>query len=133
MDILDTTKDILHFAYTVTEGRTSFLIPPPPDLTTRACPISSLPGCGLDLLTNLRFDGWREEKKSTLELLTSVISTSLRRISEHSPNITHLELRSTVMTYEDDDYEWLMSDTAFPRLEVMRLDATDIKDIDLGC
>ena len=78
-------------------------------------------------------DGGKRKKKSTLELLTSVISASLRRISEHSPNIIHLELRSTVMHYEDDDYEWLTSDTAFPRLEVLQLHATDIKDIDLGC
>ena len=75
-------------------------------------------------------DGGKRKKKSTLELLTSVISASLRRISEHSPTLSYAP---RWCTYEDDNYEWLTSDTAFPRLEVLRVHATDVKDIDLGC
>ena len=60
------------------------------------------PGCGLDilraidapLLTNVRFDGWRDERfaEEWVETLTTPISVSLRRISKRSPNLTHLEL-----------------------------------------
>jgi hypothetical protein len=32
------------------------------------------------------------------------------------------------MLNSGDDYQWLMSDSAFPRLEVLRLDAADITD-----
>ena len=72
------------------------------------------PGCGFDilraldapLLTNTRFDEWRDERfvQEWVELLTTPISESLRRLSECSPDLTHLELRSTVTLNPGDDY-----------------------------
>ena len=64
-------------------------------------------GCGLDilskldapLLTNVRFDGWRDEEFSEewVDLLAAPIIKSLRLLFRRSHNLTHLELRSTVM------------------------------------
>ena len=80
--------------------------------------------CGLDilralagpLLTNACFDGWRDERfaEKWVESLISPISASLRRISERSPHLIHLELRSTAILKSGDDYQWLMNDGAFP-------------------
>ena len=101
----------------------------------------SAPGCGLDilraldapLLTTVRFDGYRPPKhqEDFVDALTIPIPASLRRVSERSPKIKSLELRSTVMHYPWEDYSWLLSDEAFPQLEVLRLDATDISDATL--
>ena len=98
----------------------------------------SAPGCGLDilrvldapLLTAVRFDGYRplEYQEDFVDALTIPIPASLRRVSERSPKITCLELRSTVMHHPLDDYRWLLSDEAFPQLEVLRLNAADISD-----
>ena len=96
------------------------------------------PGCGLDiirvldapLLTSLWFDGYRppEYLEDPVDALTIPIPASLRRVSERSPKLTHLELRSTVMHHLLEDYRWLLSDEGFPQLEVLRLDAADISD-----
>jgi hypothetical protein len=101
----------------------------------------SVPGCGLEilckldapLLTNVRFDGWRMENfgEKWEDTLTRPISRALRVLSKRSPNLTHLELCSTEMHKPFNDYQWLMSNTAFPRLEVLRLCASDITDITL--
>jgi hypothetical protein len=98
----------------------------------------SAPGCGLDilraldapLLTAVRFDGYRplEYQEDFVDALTIPIPASLRRVSERSPKITCLELRSTVMHRPLDDYRWLLSGEAFPQLEVLRLNAADISD-----
>ena len=98
----------------------------------------SAPGCGLDilrvldapLLTAVRFDGYRplEYQEDFVDALTMPIPASLRRVSERSPKITCLELCSTVMHHPLDDYRWLLSDEAFPQLEVLRLNAADISD-----
>ena len=98
----------------------------------------SAPGCGLDilrvldapLLTAVRFDGYRpiEYQEGFPEALTIPIPASLRRVAERSPNIKRLELRSTVMHRQFDDYHWLLSDNSFPQLEVLRLDAADISN-----
>ena len=143
MDILASTKDLLHFtyrgrdvfSYNITSNLDYPRIVSMPHLISADV---SAPGCGLDilralnapLLTNARFDGWRDEEAAEewVDSLTKPISASLRRISERSPNLTRLELRSTVMLNPGDDYQWLMSDNAFPQLEVMRLDAADITD-----
>ena len=99
---------------------------------------ASVPGFGLDilskfdspLLTNVRFDGWRDQEfaEEWVDSLTEPIIKNLRLLSRLSRNVTHLELRSTVMHILGDDYRWLMSKNAFPRLEVMRLYAADITD-----
>ena len=98
----------------------------------------SAPGCGLDilrafdapLLTSVRFDGYRPLKyqEGFPEALTIPIPGSLRRVSERSPKITSLELRSTVMHDPLEDYGWLLSDESFQQLEVLRLDGADISD-----
>jgi hypothetical protein len=98
----------------------------------------SAPGCGLDilrvldapLLTAVRFDGYRplEFQEGFPEALTIPIPASLRRVAERSPKIKCLELRSTVMHRQFEDYSWLLSDKSFPQLEVLRLDAADISD-----
>ncbi|KIM39110.1 hypothetical protein M413DRAFT_447454 [Hebeloma cylindrosporum] len=98
----------------------------------------SAPGCGLDilraldapLLTDVRFNGYRplEYQEEFEESLTIPIPASLRRVSERSPKLTRLELRSTVMHNPLDDYRWILSDDAFPQLEVLRLNAVDISD-----
>ena len=146
LDVLDSTKDLLHFTYRGTDvfsySDTSDL--DYPRITSMPRLISadvSAPGCGLDilrtldapLLTNARFDGWRDERfaEEWADSLTGPISASLRRLSERSPNLTHLELHSTKMLNADNDYQWLMSDSAFPRLEMLRLDAADITDSSL--
>ena len=149
LDILDSTKNLHHFTYVdqdvsnrlrLTKSRTISM----PHLLSVDV---SVPGCGLDILcvldapflTNVRFDGWRNKKFTenwNKSLTEPMISASLRQLSERSPNLTHLELRCTVMHNPHDDYLWLMSDdatssttgSAFPRLEVLRLYATDITD-----
>jgi hypothetical protein len=98
----------------------------------------SAPGCGLDILralsapklTNLRLDGYRPEdyQEDPTESLTEPIPVSLRRVSERSPSLKHLELHSTVTHNPLEDYAWLFSNGAFPHLEVLRLDAADISD-----
>lgn len=102
----------------------------------------SAPGSGLDiirlfeapLLTDVRFDGWRswrgESHEGCYDGLTTPISVSLRRLAERSPKIERIELRYTKMHMLDplEDYEWLLSEDAFPKLEVLRLDSVDIPD-----
>ncbi|KIM39121.1 hypothetical protein M413DRAFT_447461 [Hebeloma cylindrosporum] len=98
----------------------------------------SAPGCGLDilraldapLLDTVRFNGYRplEYQEDFEESLTIPIPASLRRVSERSPKLTRLELRSTVMHNPLDDHRWLFSVEAFPQLEVLRLNAADISD-----
>ena len=98
----------------------------------------SAPGCGLDilrtldapLLTTVRFDGYRSlgYQEDFVDTLTIPIPASLRRVAERSPKIKRLELRSTVMHSQLDDYSWLLSDNSFPQLEVLRLDAADISN-----
>ena len=98
----------------------------------------SAPGCGLDilrafdapLLTSVRFDGYRPlgYQEDPSDALTIPISGSLRRVSERSPMVKCLKLRSTVMHVPLEDYCWLLSDESFPQLEVLRLDGADISD-----
>ena len=144
LDILDTTKHLLHFTYSASDlfsyRSTELEFPRIISMPHLISADVSAPGCGLDilraldapLLTKVRFDGWSDEfyqeELEWDERVTEPISASLRLLSERSPNLTHLELRSTKFFNPVDDYQWLMSDSAFPRLEVLRLDATDITD-----
>lgn len=100
----------------------------------------SAPGCGLDiirifdapLLTDVRFDGQRDEDGEYCEKwpdsLTMPISASLRRLSDRSLKIKRIELHDTRMFKPLEDFRWLLSDDAFPELEVLRFDSTDILD-----
>jgi len=99
----------------------------------------SAPGCGLDiirifdapLLSDVCFDAWREDDVDGQEWpdsLTTPISASLRRLAERSPLIKSVELHHTRMFDPLGDYKWLLSDSAFPQLEVLRFDSTDITD-----
>lgn len=142
LDILDSSTDLQHFAYLSTDIFNYFRITSPeismPHLISANV---SVPGCGLAIfckldaprLTNVLFDGWRNESfaEEWVSTLTTPFSESLRLLSKRSPNLTHLELRSTQMYDPSDDYDWLMSHRAFPRLEVLRLYATDIADSNL--
>jgi hypothetical protein len=96
----------------------------------------SAPGWGLDilgtfhapLLTCVRFDALREDRISDwIPVYTEPISTSLRLLSQRSPHIKQLELRGTVLHQPEEDYQWLFG-TAFPLLEVLRFEETDITD-----
>jgi len=142
VDILDTTKNLLHFTYRGTDRISfeSFYDYDPTRIISMPHLISadvSAPGWGLDilraldapLLTNARFDGWREEGLGDdwiVEPIATPITPAFRRLCKSSPNLTRLEIRSTWNL--EVDYQWLMSDSAFPRLEVLRLDETDITD-----
>lgn len=142
LDILDSTKELQHFAYLGQDVFNYFRLKSRdismPHLVSANV---SVPGCGLDIfckldaprLTNVLFDGWRKERfaEEWVSTLTAPISKSLRILSERSRNLTHLELRSTQMYKPSDDYDWLMSYDAFGRLEVLRLYATDIADSNL--
>jgi hypothetical protein len=96
----------------------------------------SAPGCGLDIirifdasiLSDVRFDAWREGYFDWEDSLTTPISASLRRLAERSPLIKRVELHHTRMFEPLKDYKWLLSDSAFPQLEVLRFDSTDITD-----
>ena len=142
LDILKSTKKLLHFTYLGQDvfnyyALKSRIISMPHLISADV----SVPGCGLEilrkldapLLTSVRFDGWRKAEftEEWVDTLTKPISLALRLLSKRSPNLTHLELCSTVMHKPFNDYQWLMSDTAFPRLEVLRLYAPDINDITL--
>ena len=95
----------------------------------------SAPGWGLDildtfhapLLTCVRFDALREYPIDWEPVYTEPISTSLRLISQRSPHIKQLELCGTVLLQPEEGYQWLFG-TAFPLLEVLRFEETDITD-----
>ena len=95
----------------------------------------SAPGWGLDilgtfhapLLTCVRFDALREYHIDRIPMYTEPISTSLRLLSQRSPHIKQLELCGTVLHQPEEDYQWLFG-TAFPLLEVLRFEETDITD-----
>jgi hypothetical protein len=98
----------------------------------------SVPGCGLDLLCALRapllryvrYDAWRDEDhfEEWDDGLTEPILKSLRLLSQESPVIESIELRSTVFPNAAVDYRWLLNPVTFPHLEVLRLDSSDITD-----
>ena len=130
-----TFKGSDNFSFTTTSKFNHPRVIPMPNLVSVDV---SAPGCGLDilralnapLLTTVRFDGYRplEYQEDFVDALTTPIPVSLRRVSERSPKITCLELCSTVTHHPLDDYRWLLSDEAFPQLEVLRLNAADISD-----
>ena len=130
-----TFKSFDNFSYLVTSRMDYPRVISMPNLVSADV---SAPGCGLDilraldapLLTALRFDGYRppEYQEDFTEALTKPIPASLRRVAERSQKIKLLELRSTVMHSQFDDYRWLLSDKSFPQLEVLRLDAADISN-----
>lgn len=140
LHILDSTKDLQHFTYASqdmfnyrrihTRGTISTPHLISADVTAPGCGLALLRKLNAPNLTNVRFDGFRKGfyAEEWVETLTRPISSSLRLLSKRSPNIIHLELRSTEMHKPDADYQWLLSDTAFPRLEVLRLDGVDITD-----
>jgi hypothetical protein len=96
----------------------------------------SVPGRGLDLLCCLRapllrlvrYDGWRDEEHSAEwdESFPDSILESLQLLSRESPAIESIELRSTWFPNATMDYPWLLHPKTFPRLEVLRLDSSDI-------
>lgn len=76
------------------------------NVSALGCVLDILRALDAPLLTNARFDGWRDERFTE-------DCTHLRISSSHIRTLTQLELCSTVMLNPDDDYQWLMSDSAF--------------------
>jgi hypothetical protein len=53
---------------------------------------------------------------------------ALRHLSLLSPLLTTLELVNIAMPQPTENYPWLFDDSAFPSLEVLRLEMADITD-----
>ncbi|KDR83195.1 hypothetical protein GALMADRAFT_152139 [Galerina marginata CBS 339.88] len=96
----------------------------------------SAPGWGLHildafhapLLTSVRLAAPRGHRyRDWTAVYTEAISTSLRLLSQRSPLVKQLELCGTVLHHPEEDYRWLFG-TAFPLMEVMRFERTDITD-----
>ncbi|PPQ76490.1 hypothetical protein CVT26_012357 [Gymnopilus dilepis] len=95
----------------------------------------SAPGWGLDILArivapslqNVCFDTRRDGVLMWSDVLALGISDALRLLSERSPSVTHVELYAVKFSYHHWRYPWLLGE-AFPLLQVLKLDDTDITD-----
>ncbi|KAF4616613.1 hypothetical protein D9613_008899 [Agrocybe pediades] len=97
------------------------------------------PGWGLDILSafrapalsDVRLDALMQKEYHTPEdwasLFGEPVTRSLRLLSERSPSIKRLDLAGTPLREPKMDYTWLFGG-AFPMLETLRFEGTDITD-----
>ena len=96
----------------------------------------TVPGYGLEmlrhleapLLTRMRLDGRRSFQLDWNHSMATVLARALTELSAESPLITRLELVSIKLPESRIDYQWILSGGAFPSLQSLRLEATDITD-----
>ena len=96
----------------------------------------TVPGYGLDILyhlkapalTRIRLDGRRPFKLNWDHTMAAGLARALTELSTNSPLIARLELVSTKLPESRYDYRWIFSGDAFPSLQSLRLEATDITD-----